>query len=129
MPNPCGSGRLAAAGGGGTVLGVIDLSAKSTRMITGAGPTLSADGGTSPGWPVPSDGCALMTSATLTGAPKTIRTANHLDAPALSPDGSRIAYQLMTSVGSSTDWDLRVRSAGRLAVSLAISSMISCPVF
>jgi Tol biopolymer transport system component len=82
--------------------GVIDLAANKTTMIEGAAPSLSADG-------------KSMTYVARTGAEYSVmvgaprgpfaavkKTANRIDAPALSRDGSRIVFQMMTR----DDWEL-----------------------
>jgi Tol biopolymer transport system component len=100
-PNPCGGGR---GGGAAPSFGVVDLAAKTTRVVSGQVPAMSADGGTI-AWPTrDASNCTLMTSATLGGTPATVRTASRLDTPALSPDGSLVAYDMMPL----TDWEIYV---------------------
>jgi len=107
-PNPCGAGGGGRGGAGGSSYVVVDLRAKTTRTIDAIGLTMSADGRTLAWLAREGNACALRTSPTLTDAPRTLRTASRLDAPALSPDGKLVAYQAMTGVGSSTDWEIYV---------------------
>jgi hypothetical protein len=76
-PNPCG-------GGGTPSFGVVDLRTKTTHLISGTGPTMSADGGTIAWMARTGDQCALtalMTSPTLTGTPKTVRPGASMRRP------------------------------------------------
>ncbi len=102
-PNPCGGGGR---GGGGAApeFGVVDLTARTTRTIAGQSVTMSADGGTI-AW-LARDGatCTLSMSPTLGGTPTEVRTAGRLDSPALAPDGSLVAYDMMPI----TDWEIFV---------------------
>ena len=84
---------------------VLTLASGATRSVTGAEPTMSADGRTI-AWTVRSaDGYALYTSPTLLDQPTEVRSGRErLSAPALSPDGSAVAYQLMEF----TDWEIYV---------------------
>jgi hypothetical protein len=101
-PNPCGGGGR---GGGATPsFGVVDLTARTTRVISGQAPTMSADGGTIAWLTRDASSCTLMTSATLGATPAAVRTASRLDTPALSPDGSLVAYDMMPL----TDWEIYV---------------------
>jgi hypothetical protein len=101
-PNPCGGGGR---GGGATPsFGVVDLTARTTRVISGQAPTMSADGGTIAWLTRDASNCTLMTSATLGATPAAVRTASRLDTPALSPDGSLVAYDMMAL----TDWEIYV---------------------
>jgi hypothetical protein len=103
---PAGGGRGGGRGGQGAaapVSTVVNLATGATHDITGSGLTMSADGSTL-AW-ITRDGAtyALHTSPTLTHTPTTVRTGTlRLDAPALSPDGSAVAYQLMEF----TDWEI-----------------------
>jgi Peptidase family M28/WD40-like Beta Propeller Repeat len=98
-PNPCG-GR----GGGSAAFGVVDLASKTSRVISGTGPAISADGSTVAWLSRNGDVCDLKSSPVTTDAAKTVRAERRMDAPALSPDGKQIAYQLMTH----TDWEIYV---------------------
>jgi len=102
-PNPCGGGGR--GGGGGTpAFAVVDLAAKTTRTIPGQAATMSADGGTIAWLNRDGSNCVLTMSPALNGAPTTVRTASRLDSPALSPDGSLVAYDMMPL----TDWEIYV---------------------
>lgn len=105
-PNPCGSGGGGRGGGGGTpTFGVVDLKSKTTRLVTGSAVAMSGDGGTIAWLSRNSDTCALDVSPTLTDNVTVVRSGrDRLDAPALSLDGKRLAYQLMTR----TDWEIYV---------------------
>ena len=102
-PNPCGGGGR--GGGGGTpTFAVVDLAAKTTRTIAGQAATMSADGSTIAWLNRDGGNCVLTMSPALSGAPTTVRTASRLDSPALSPDGSLVAYDMMPL----TDWEIYV---------------------
>jgi Tol biopolymer transport system component len=103
-PNPCGGGGRGGGGGAAPSFGVVDLAAKSTRIVNGSGVTMSADGRTLAWLNRNGDACELTTSPTIGGAPKVVRSERRLDAPALSPDGSQVAYQWMPNV----DWEIYV---------------------
>jgi hypothetical protein len=106
VPNPCGGGGR--GGGAGASFGVVDLAAKPTRIVNGSGVTMSADGGTLAWLSRNGEACELTTSPTIGGAPKVVRSERRIDAPALSPDGSQVAYQGMPSV----DWEIYVAAVG-----------------
>ena len=102
-PNPCGGGGR--GGGAAPTFGVVDLAAKTTRIVTGSGATISADGRTIAWLNRNGDACELTTAAVAGGgAPKVVRSERRIDAPTLSPDGTQIAYQAMTNV----DWEIYV---------------------
>ena len=120
-----GGGRAGGAGAGGgggqgggraggpaaTNYVVMSLANKATRKVSGSAITLSADGSTIAWLSRGQDGSTSLNMAPATsGEPKVIRTTTptqRLDAPALSPDGKLVAYQLMTN----TDWDIYVSDA------------------
>lgn len=101
-PNPCGGGR-----GGGTAFAVVNLQNRTTRTITGSSPTMSADGKTI-AW-LQRDGavCRVEKQPTLGTEATTARTGTRVNAPALSPDGSQVAYEYMTD----TDWEIYITGA------------------
>jgi Tol biopolymer transport system component len=105
-PNPCGGGG-GGRGGGGTVpsFAVVDLQARTTRAVNGSAVTMSADG-TTLAWLLRStDTCAIVTAPTLSENTTTVRLGRErVDAPALSPDGKLVVYQMMPF----TDWELFV---------------------
>lgn len=84
---------------------VVDLATNATRRISGLAPTVSANG-RQLAWLV-RDGTMtrLMTMAVGDSTPREVlSTTERVDAPALSPDGTRIAYQRMPFF----DWELYV---------------------
>ncbi|MSO49330.1 MAG: M20/M25/M40 family metallo-hydrolase [Acidobacteria bacterium] len=101
-----GAGRVGGPGGGASAsFAVLNLATRSTRIITGTAPTLSADGSTIAWINRTADAYTINTSPTLSGAVTVVRTGRErLDAPSLSPDGRRVAYQLMQF----TDWELYI---------------------
>jgi hypothetical protein len=103
-------------GGGGGVqgpqqrppsFGIIDLATNRTTTIEGSAPTVSADGRTLAY--VARDGNEHQVRLGPVLGPHTAikKAADRLDAPALSPDGTRIAYQVMTR----DDWEIHVAQA------------------
>ncbi len=107
-----GGGRGGAAGGGRggaavmSTVGIVNLAARTTRVVNGAGITMAADGSTI-AWIVrAADGTVtLNTSPTLTGQITQIRTGREpINAPALSPDGKLVAYEYRQF----TDWEIYV---------------------
>jgi Tol biopolymer transport system component len=104
---PGGGGGGGPAGGGqgqqrGPSFGVIDLASNKTRIVEGSAPTLSADGKSLAYIQRAGAEYHLMVGPVL-GAHAAIKKASdRLDAPGLSPDGSRIAYQMMTR----DDWEI-----------------------
>ena len=112
-----GGGRGGGGGGGGgrggaapTNYAVVSLADKTTRKVTGSALAISADGGTI-AW-LSRDGAVttLNTAPAATAQPKVVRTTTpteRIEAPTLSPDGTLVAYQLMTH----TDWEIYVSDA------------------
>jgi Tol biopolymer transport system component len=87
---------------------VVDLSAKTSRTIAGTALTMSADGSTLAWITRTADTYTLNRSPLLTDQITTVRTGrDRIEAPALSPDGSVVAYQLMTH----TDWEIYLTDA------------------
>jgi Tol biopolymer transport system component len=113
---PAGRGERALGGGGrggrggrgsgaASAFAVLNLSTRATRIINGTGATMSADGSTLAWINRSADAYTLSRSPTLGDAVTVVRTGRErLDAPALSPDGSLMAYQMMQF----TDWELYV---------------------
>lgn len=102
-----GQGGPGGGGGGAAAaprFGVIDLAGGTTRMREGAAPTLSADGRTLAYVARAGAESHLMIGAPLADAAVAVKTTGRLDAPALSADGARVAYQLMTR----DDWEVHV---------------------
>ena len=106
-------------GGGAAVTGVIEhLRTKEVRTlpgIVGTAVTQSADGSTLAWIARDPNGALVLRRTSTRGGPITdMRTAapsQRMDAPALSPDGTLVAYQFMASVGSQTDWDIHLTDA------------------
>jgi hypothetical protein len=112
-----GSGQAGQAGGAGrgggpganqpAMFAIVDLKTGTVSTVVGAAPALSGDGKTLAYIARGDAGYQLMVGPT-TGVQTTIKTTtDRLDAPALSSDGARIAYQQMVH----DDWEIFV--AGR----------------
>lgn len=105
-----GGGGRGAAGGAPASFAVVNLANKTTRVITGSQPAMSANG-KSIAWVVANaaEGTyALNMSPALGGEPTALRTGRlRINAPALSPDGTRVAYEYMTN----TDWEIYISDA------------------
>src|SRR6185436_13416781 len=103
---PGGGGGGGGFGGGGAPprFGVIDLAAGTTRTREGAAPTMSGDGRSLAYVARAGAESQLMLGAPLADGMSVVKTTGRLDAPALSPDGSRVAYQLMNR----DDWEIYV---------------------
>ncbi len=100
-----GAGRGGAAGAAGLQYVVFNLATRTPRVITGTAMTMSADGGTLAWLGRDGDSYSLFTGPSSGTEVTTIRSGRErLDAPALSPDGKRVAYQLM----SHTDWEIYI---------------------
>jgi hypothetical protein len=105
-PQPPGGGG---GGAGGQAprppsFGIIDLATNRTRVVSGTAPAYSADGTTLAF--VAREGTE---SRVMVGPPLGVHTpikttTDRLDAPALSPDGQRLAFQMMTR----DDWEIYV---------------------
>src|SRR5262249_3513256 len=102
--NSCGVTRTGRGGGTAPSFGVVDLNAKSTRVIADNNVTMSADGRRLAWLTRGAEGGPRSASPTLGGEVRTVRSAPRLDAPALSPDGTLVAYQTMMPGG--TDWEI-----------------------
>ena len=102
-----GGARGGGPGGGGppATFAVLNLATKRTRIITGNTPAVSADGSTL-AWIVrTNDAYTLNVSPALSETVTVVRTGRErLNAPALSPDGRKVAYELMQF----TDWEIYV---------------------
>ena len=111
-----GRGGGAGGGGGGRGAGgpatpatfnVLSIPDGKIATITGSAPSFSADGGTIVFVNRTTDETRLMTVATAdpSAAPAIVRKGpERLDFPALSPDASRVAFQMMTR----EDWEIWV---------------------
>jgi hypothetical protein len=109
-----GGGGGAGGGGGGAggpatppTFNVLSIPDGRIATIAGSSPSFSADGGTIVFVSRTADETRLMTVATAdpSAAPAIVRRGpERLDFPALSPDGSRVAFQMMTR----EDWEIFV---------------------
>lgn len=101
-----GGGRAGGQGGGAQAsFCVVDLSNGLTRTIAGTGATMSANGQTIAWVTRTADAYTLHTSPTLLDQPTVVRSGRErLESPALSPDGTAVAYQWMQF----TDWEIYV---------------------
>jgi Tol biopolymer transport system component len=108
-----GAGAGGQGGGGGRGAGgfgqsgsfvVLDLKTGAASVVTGASPALSADGSTLAYVARSADGTSVMAGPP--GAPAAVvkTTRERLGAIAVSPDGSRIAFQAMPK----DDWEIFV---------------------
>ncbi len=86
----------------GALFGVIDLVSGTTMIVNGAAPTLSSDGGTLAYVARTDAENQLMLGPPLGVMTAVRKTTGRFDAPALSANGSRVAYQSMTR----DDWEL-----------------------
>jgi hypothetical protein len=108
-----GGGRAGGGGGGGRggppalpTIGIVNLAAKSTRMVSGTGFTMSADGSAVAWISRGADGgYTLNTSPALGDKVTEVRTGREpINAPALSPDGRLVAYEYRQFA----DWEIYV---------------------
>ena len=100
-----GGGGGGRAGGAGTTYGIVSLADKTTRTVTGSALTVSGDGSAIAWITRDADTYTLNAAPAATAQPAVIRSGrDRLDAPALSPDGRNVAYQMMTN----TDWEIYV---------------------
>ena len=101
------SGRAGGPGGGGAappVFAIVDIATRRVSTIVGSAPSLSGDGRTLTYVTRNGPEYSVMVGPT-TGTPAAVkRTLQRLDAPALSADGSRLAYQMMPR----DDWEIFV---------------------
>ncbi len=106
-----GGGRAGGPGGGTTAsFTVLNLATRAARVISGTGATMSANGAAIAWITRTADAHAVHTSPTLSDTPTLVRSGRErLDAPALSPDGTRVAYQLVQF----TDWEIYVSEGTR----------------
>lgn len=101
-----GGGRAGGPGGAATAtFTVLNLSSGAIRTIAGTAATMSANGRTIAWIERSADAFTLMTSPTLEDSPTVVRSGRErLEAPALSPDGTAVAYQWMQF----SDWEIYV---------------------
>jgi hypothetical protein len=102
-----GGGRGAGgAGGAGATFSLLTLADRKSTVIRGSAPSFSADGSalTYVSREATSSRLMVTTIADPAGA-KEVRTGTErIDAPAFSPDGSRIAFQIMPK----EDWEIHL---------------------
>jgi hypothetical protein len=109
-PGEAGAERSAGAGGRGgqgnppRTFAIVDIASRKLATVVGAAPSLSADGKTLTYIARAGPEYSLMVGPTLGTQIPVKRTTQRLDAPALSPDGSRVAYQMMPH----DDWEIFV---------------------
>jgi len=124
-PEPQGAGRAGGAGqgqagaagqpgqgGGGrggqgnasTAFAIVDIATRKVTRIAGSAPSLSADGQTLTYIARSGPEYSVMVGPTTGTQTAVKRTTQRLDAPALSADGGRIAYQMMPR----DDWEIFV---------------------
>jgi hypothetical protein len=83
----------------------VNLATKSTRIINGNTPAVSADGSTVAWISRTPDTYTLNVSPALSDTVTVVRTGRErLNAPSLSPDGRRVAYEMMQF----TDWEIYI---------------------
>lgn len=100
-----GGGRGAAGGGAPATFAIVNLAAKTTRVVEGSGVTMSANGKSLAWISRSGDTYTLNTAATLGDKVTVARTGRErINAPALSPDGAAVAYEYM----SNTDWEIYI---------------------
>jgi hypothetical protein len=115
-PEAQGAGRAGQAGqvgqGGGrggqgnasTAFAIVDIATRKVTRIAGTAPSLSADGQTLTYVARSGPEYSVMVGPTTGTQTAVRRTTQRLDAPALSADGGRIAYQMMPR----DDWEIFV---------------------
>jgi hypothetical protein len=87
-----------------STFGVADLRSGRVSLVTGTAPTLAPDGRTLAYVAHDGNDFALMAGPTIGLQVAVLRTSMRLDAPALSRDGTRIAWQMMPR----DDWEIYV---------------------
>ena len=102
-PGPEGGGR----GGAGAVapsFALVDIATRQVTVVTGSAPSWSADGKTLTYISRAGPEYSVMIGPTAGPYATVKKSAQRLDAPAVSADGSRIAYQVMPQ----DDWEIFV---------------------
>lgn len=100
-----GGGRGGFGGGGRAgSFGILDLESRSVRYVAGTAPSLAANGSAVAFLTrSPNESAINVLALPATGAPTVVRrTTDSLAAPALSPTGKTVAYQMMTE----HDWEI-----------------------
>ena len=102
-----GPGGPGAQAGAAPRFGIVHLATTRTNVVTGASPAISADGSTI-AYLVPAREAGRENSLQVMpafGTPVAVKTTtDRLASPALSPDGKRAAFQMMTR----EDWEIYV---------------------
>jgi hypothetical protein len=101
---PPGGGRGAGGFGASGSFGVLDLKTGSATVVTGTSPMLSADGSTLIYVTRSGEEASIMAGAPGVKATAVKTTRERLGAVAVSPDGSRVAFQAMPN----DDWEISV---------------------
>ena len=105
---PGGTGRAGGRGAGGfgqsSAFAVLDLKTGAATTVTGSSPALSADGTTLAYLSREGGETSVMAGAPGSPASTVKKTRERLGGLAVSPDGSRIAYQAMPK----DDWEIFV---------------------
>jgi hypothetical protein len=102
---PGGRGGRGAAGvPANATFGVVSIPDGKVAMVNGASPSFSADGRTIVFLSRTADEMRVMVASTTDPSAATVvrKGPERIDAPAASPDGSRVAFQMMTR----DDWDI-----------------------
>lgn len=86
--------------------GIVDLASRRVSIVTGTSPSLSEDGKTIAYVTTSRAESALRVGPVLEKQAAIKKLAGRLDAPALSADGSRVAYQRMDQ----HDWEIYIAS-------------------
>jgi hypothetical protein len=99
-----GGGRGAGAGGATATFGVLSLPDGRATIVNGSAPSFSGDGRSIVFVARSGEDTAVMIASTADPAAATVvrKGPERMDAPAASPDGSRVAFQMMTR----DDWDI-----------------------
>ena len=108
---PAGGGGARGGGGGGAapaVFAVRDLTSGSVRRVTGTARTFSADGSAMAWIARAGAESRIMVASMSGGEPVAVKTTTErIDAPALSPDGEQVVFQVMPR----EDWELHIVGA------------------
>jgi hypothetical protein len=99
---PAGGGGGGRGGAGATNFAVVDLSSGATTTTAGTSLALSADGSTWAYFVRSGEETSLMAGPVGREAKPVKKTRDRMANPALSPDGSRVAVQVMTK----DDWEI-----------------------
>lgn len=101
---PAGGGRGAGGFGTSGSFVILDLKSAAATVVTGTSPVLSADGTTLAYVSRSGDETSIMAGAPGSAASAVKKTRERIGAIAVSPDGSRLAFQAMPKY----DWEIFV---------------------